>query len=95
MVKNPTALARCTVPSIVNLRKIARGTHFVDSEGLMMAFPKRFKRGNSSTILGRADADVVDEDENRKLAEFLREQGLGEAEDDSDSDSDEEAIRID
>ena len=76
MVQDPQGLSMCRLPSIVNLRRIARGTHFVTMSGNMMKFPKRFTNRSYSTVQGSVDKDVVSNDENERLIEFLGKSGV-------------------
>ena len=85
MPDNPTALAKLRLPSISNLRKIARGTHFVSSNGCLIKFPSSFKRRKAKKfgtnyggdeISDRPSLDEADETSDTRMRKFLMEQGL-------------------
>ena len=78
-VDNPVGLAKLRTPSIPNLRKIARKSHFVASNGECIAFPPEIKntRGRAK-ISDDPNRDDPDEGANNRLEAFLKSQGLGE-----------------
>jgi hypothetical protein len=77
-ISNPSPVARCTLPTIANLRHLARGTHFVASNGEVVRFPKqcRAKAPPRIVISNTQDMDKVCETENSRLRDFLKRVGL-------------------
>ena len=79
-VCNPAYLSRCTIPSIQNLRKIARGTHFVTWAGNVCKFPQvmlpRANRYKSREVNDKNPANDDDNQANQNLINFLRAEGL-------------------
>ena len=78
MVHNPIMLARCTNPSVSNLRKIARRTHFVAAQGDIYPFPASIRvRDRAVAAVSKfSDFDKVDKNADDTLAKFLNARGL-------------------
>ena len=78
MVGNPRGLAKLGLPSIANLRKIARRTHFVSRDGLLICLPKAIADNDRSTkvVSNQANKDTDDKDANERLRVFLESRGL-------------------
>ena len=89
-VENPRALALCALPTIANLRKIAKRTHIVARSGELVKTPSMRGRGSRPVgpsrytpfIADNAEADKVTDDACDRLREFLINNGLVEAQDD-------------
>ena len=82
MINNPVAIAAMNMPNIPNLRKLARNTHFVSTDGNVLPFPgamARFTR--SGFVSDTAGCDNEVENENSRLRKFLENAGLASAED--------------
>ena len=78
MVHNPISLARCTNPSIRNLRKIAKRTHFVAAQGDIYPLPATIRtRDRAVAVLSKfADFDKKDSNADDTLAKYLNARGL-------------------
>ena len=79
MVHNPLAIAKMRLPSVPNLRKLAKGTHFVASNGELLQYPAKIVRPKFKIALSDTDgADVEIETANERLRKFLEDEGLAE-----------------
>ena len=78
MVLNPKGLARMNTPSIHNLRKIARRTHFVSRNGTVEKFPDTVRKPNNTNakISNIVDHDTQDTDSDMNIMKFLESRGL-------------------
>ena len=79
-ITNPKALARCNLPSISNLRKIARRTHFVASTGEVIKFPGNYRWASRSVVEPHISKtmgmDDVKQDADSSLRAFLKQSGI-------------------
>ena len=79
-VENPRALALCKLPTIPNLRRIARRTHIVGRAGQLVKIPSRHNNRHHNRyrpfVAQNTDADKEDQSASDRLREFLKNNGL-------------------
>ena len=74
-MSNPRALTRLAIPSIANLRELAKGTHFVGQEGQIRILPKRFRSNPkyyASSVNDGGNLEAEAEGANERLTELLK-----------------------
>ena len=79
-LSNPRAVAGCNLPSIANLRKIARRSHFVATTGDVIKLPGNYRWANQGAktpfISKTENMDEIKHDADESLKAFLRQSGI-------------------
>ena len=82
-VSNPKAIAGMRLPSVQNLRKIVKKTHFPASNGELVEYPEGYGWGAKARLnkggaykLSDEKMDTTNAEEDKKLLKFLQENGV-------------------